>query len=113
MNDNLYIDVEEGLARVRGNKSLYIKMLNMLLNSKEFDAFEISLANNDYEEAGNVAHGIKGMTGNLSLSLLFKYSTELMNQLRNGAPNEDTVAVYRETFINTKKAVQEYIEQNS
>lgn len=109
MNITDYIDLENGLARTRGNKALYCRLLGMLLNSKEFASFEAFLAENNFEQAGNVAHAIKGMTGNLALTPLFKISETLMIQLRQGIVDQANLACYRETLTNTLDAVKAYI----
>ena len=106
-----YVDVENGLSRVRGNKSLYKRMLSMFLDSGEFASLEEHLSNNDYEAAGNSAHAIKGITGNLSLTALFEVSTALMGELRNGAPSPETVQLYETALEKTKIAVNETIQQ--
>lgn len=103
-----YVDMDSALNRVRGNKMLYRKMLDMFLSSKEFDALEEALGAGDNQRAGEIAHAIKGMTGNLSFTKLFETSTELMNQMRQGGDADpDTLASYREAFATTFSMVKE------
>lgn len=101
-----YVDKEGALARVRGNATIYKKMLGMLLNSAEFAAFEDAMAAGDLARAGEVAHGIKGMTGNLSLPRLFESSTRLMTELREGKADPDLLARYREDVENTRVCIE-------
>jgi HPt (histidine-containing phosphotransfer) domain-containing protein len=110
MDENKYIDTKAGLNRVRGNTAIYRKMLTMFLDSKEFGAFEEALAANDYQKAADVAHAIKGLTGNLSLTLLFEESTKLMNQLREGTCDETTLQNYRGVLTETRSEVEKFIE---
>ena len=109
MDEKKYIDMETGLARVRGNAVLFKKMLGLFLNGKEFAAFEEALAANDYPRAGDVAHAIKGLTGNLALTPLFEESTKLMNQLRGGSYDEETLRNYRAILIETRTEAEKII----
>lgn len=102
-----YVDIESALARVRGNKTLYRRMLGLFLQSAEFDRFEAALSQKDYSQAADAAHGIKGMTGNLAMNLLFATSTELVQQLRQGPPDEDTLARYRAALSGTRAVVED------
>lgn len=106
-----YVDVDSALARIRGNKKLYIKMLGLFLKSDEFDKFETFISSNDLIKAAESAHTIKGMTGNLSLNKLFIISEELVVQLRQGSPDEETLASYRDIVDLTITYVKEVISQ--
>jgi HPt (histidine-containing phosphotransfer) domain-containing protein len=108
--DEKYIDLETGLGRVRGNSVIYKKMLGMFLNSKEFDAFEDALTANDYQKAADVAHAIKGLTGNLALTPLFEESTKLMNHLRAGSYDEAILRNYRTILTETRAEVRKMLE---
>ena len=104
-----YLNEESGLARLRGNKKLYVRMLGMFLNSAEFGKFEEAISASDMPGAGDLAHAIKGIAGNLSLDLLAEYSTSLMTQLRGGTYDEATLAAYRDAYTKTKTLVEEYV----
>jgi HPt (histidine-containing phosphotransfer) domain-containing protein len=105
-----YVDLETGLGRVRGNSVIYKKMLGMFLNSREFDAFEDAVTAQDYQKAADVAHAIKGLTGNLALTSLFEESTKLMNQLREGSYEEAVLQNYRSILTKTRDEVKKVIE---
>ena len=104
-----YVDTQEAMQRFRGNVSIYRKMLQIFLQQPEFAALEKKLGEQDWTGAAEVAHAIKGMVGNLSLPALFKESTTLMNQLRQGQPDETTLASYRAALQATTKAVEELL----
>jgi len=106
-----YIDVETGLGRVRGNKALYGRMLQLFLSSAEFDALEANLAEGDLAKAGEVAHAIKGMTGNLGLEKLFTLSSGLVTQLREGAADEAALGEYRAVLQKTFDCANVLIEE--
>ena len=109
MDELKYIDMETGLSRVRGNTAIFKKMLGMFLNSKEFGALEESIAQKDISKAADVAHAIKGLTGNLALTPLFEESTKLMNQLREGNYDEATLANYRKILTETRSEVERIV----
>ncbi len=109
MNEKSYVDLDTGLSRVRGNQMLYNRMLGMFLNSQEFDKMEEFLQEKDYEKAGEVAHAIKGMTGNLALTKVFETSTRLMNEFRQGIADEGAIAEYREALVRTREIVEKIV----
>lgn len=104
-----WINLNEGLGRVRNNKKLYKRMLTMFLSGGEFAALEEALAAGDMPKAAAAAHSIKGVTGNLSLTELYKISTELTDQLRKDVLDEQTVSRCREAYAETRKAVEQLI----
>ena len=106
-----YIDIEQGLSRVRGNKSLYKRMLSMFIESKEISEFEKQINNGESEEASKTAHAIKGISGNLALSVLFDLSSDLVEELRNGVIDEKNIADYHDALEKTLIAVNEAITQ--
>ena len=108
--ENKYIDVTSALARVRGNKAIYKKMLGMFLQSNSFADFENILSQKDYAKASEIAHGIKGMTGNLGMNTLFELSSKLMVEMKTGAaPDEQNLKNYRETLIKTKEEAEKLV----
>ena len=106
-----YIDIDTALSRVRGNKAIYKKMLGMFLQSKSFAELEEAVSQKEYTKASEIAHGIKGMTGNLGMTMLFEESTKLMVEMRAGAPDETNLKNYREALIKTRECTEKLIEQ--
>jgi len=104
-----YIDVDDGLQRIRGNKKLYTRMLKMVLVSEEFGKLRAALDADDYDNGEKAAHSIKGITGNLSLPALFDNSVELMQQLKSGPADPKTVADFWDNWENTEKYINEVI----
>jgi HPt (histidine-containing phosphotransfer) domain-containing protein len=85
--------------------------MQMFLDSKDLGALEDSLDEKDYARAAELSHGVKGMSGNVSLPLLFDVSTRLNDQLKLGPPDEQTVAEYRVVLDETKKQVLAEMER--
>ena len=104
-----YIDIDTALARVRGNKAIYKKMLGLFLQSNSFAELEDIISKKDYPKASEIAHGIKGMTGNLGMTIVFDESAKLMVQMRSGAPDEETLKIYREALIKTREYVEKLV----
>ena len=64
-------NTEEALQRCMNNEALYLKLVDRFLEQ------------NDLEGAFHVAHSLKGVLGNLSLTPLFKIIYEMTELLRN------------------------------
>lgn len=105
------IDMETALKRVAGNKMLYGKLLQKFLESKEPQALQDALQNGDWAQGAELAHTLKGVAGNLALDALFESSTELMVQLREGAPGDEAVQTYRQALEDTRSAVEALLPQ--
>jgi HPt (histidine-containing phosphotransfer) domain-containing protein len=106
-----YINVNEALARVRDNKKLFRRMLGLFMESGEFAALEDSLMQKDYAKAADAAHAIKGITGNLALTELFKISTRMMEELRQGIASEESQADFRAAYSQTRIYVEEVMQE--
>ena len=104
-----YVDVDAGLGRVRGNKKLFERMLSLFLQSGELASLENAIAENRIGDAANIAHAIKGMTGNLALTPLFEISSQLMNELRAGAYSDTTYAEYKLVYAATREQVDRLV----
>ncbi|MDR0696710.1 MAG: Hpt domain-containing protein [Christensenellaceae bacterium] len=104
-----YIDLKTAMTRLGNNLTLYKRLLKMFLDNSKFSELEDALASDDLHMAADVAHAIKGVAGNLALEPLFALSTDLMNQLRMGLRDADTITAYRETLNLTKAEVQEFL----
>jgi HPt (histidine-containing phosphotransfer) domain-containing protein len=79
-----YIDVDSGLRRVAGSAKIYVKILNSFLATEEFDKLTANLAAGDIDAAAATTHGIKGMSGNLSLTKLYNETVAFEGKLKQG-----------------------------
>ena len=113
--NTVYIDVDEMLQRVRGNKKTAAMLLELFLDGEELDRLKDDLEKNDYVAAETSSHGIKGMVGTLSMPKLFLSVEKLNNELKIGAPNDDTVAEYfavlEKTLATAQNALSAFKEQ--
>lgn len=85
---SLGVNVEEALDRFMGNGALYEKMLGKLTAAvrdvQVLPCFEAG----DNEAALENAHALKGVTGNLSVTPLYKGYTDIVDELRAGNPDK-------------------------
>ena len=86
------IDIELGLSNVAGNKTLYRQLL--LRFEQDFHAAHDRLAqflrDNDTDAAGELAHALKGVAGNLGASELQACAGDLIGAIRHNARVEQT-----------------------
>ncbi len=106
-----FVNVGEALARVRDNKQLYQKMLDMFLESGDFASLEESLLQKDYRKAADIAHAIKGMTGNLSLTRLYAASSRLTEELRQEASVDEALAEFWAAYSKTRIHVEAIVKE--
>jgi two-component system sensor histidine kinase/response regulator len=81
------IDMTDGLARVGGNRKLYLKLLRQFATAQANAATEVAgqLAAGDLPTAERSAHTIKGVAGNLGAKELQAAAAELEKSVRERA----------------------------
>jgi signal transduction histidine kinase/CheY-like chemotaxis protein/ligand-binding sensor domain-containing protein len=94
------IDVEDGLARVAGNRLLYHDLLLQFARKQADAAAHIAaaLASGDQKFAELNAHTVKGVAGNLGMTEVQSAAQKLEKAVREG---EDSVPALLEQFANT------------
>jgi CheY-like chemotaxis protein len=80
------IDVQFGLASLRGNASSYLRMLHMFVDTHGNDPALLRgfLANADTDHAHRLAHTMKGVAGTLGMGEIQALATELDTALVGG-----------------------------
>ena len=104
-----YINIEEGLARLLGNKVLFKRILTIFSASDAMDRLENEFNSGNLQKASEIAHEIKGMAGNLSLTALYTDSAELMLVLRTGVCEAERVAACRKNWDTTEDVVRQVL----
>ena len=84
----LGVDVDDGLKRLMGNEKLYKRLLGSFVKMIRTQAVDPDFDENEYTEAIEKAHSIKGTAGNLSLTPIYEAYTEILNLLRTDKPAE-------------------------
>ena len=99
------IDVTSGLARVAGNKNLYLKLLRHVANDAQnnIDKLNAAMGAGNAQAVREIAHSLKGATSNLSIVDVAAAS----EQLEQAAKAEDFAAVATHLAA-LEKALQEY-----
>ena len=102
-----YVDVADGLNRIRNNKTVYKVILNSFVKGNQFEEMKQQLEAGSIEDAIRSAHTLKGIAANLSLPVLYEVSLEAESQLKNGEsvddilPRMDEILTKTKTFVNT------------
>lgn len=76
-------DVESGMRRCVNKESLYLRLVKMVPGDDGFEKLREAVAAGDYEAGFQAAHGLKGVTTNLSLDSLSKPIIEITEHFRN------------------------------
>ncbi len=74
------IDINEALARMAGNKKLFLTQLERFVKSQE--DFKTRIVDEDLETAIREAHTLKGLCGNIGANSLFTKAKELEYHLK-------------------------------
>ncbi|MBQ4347529.1 MAG: hypothetical protein IJC39_03695 [Firmicutes bacterium] len=82
------VDIQDGLKRFANNTALFEKMLKKFPPAAEDLPVAIYFESGDLETAVANAHTLKGITGNLSLTPLYKAYTDIVALLRESKPDE-------------------------
>ncbi len=105
----LGVNVDEGMKRFMNNADLYEKMLGRFLDTvKQSDVMSFIEAGN-LEEAVSKAHNLKGVTGNLSITPLYKGYSEIVALLREGKPDDARVVL--ENLLPVQEKIIECIKK--
>ncbi len=78
------IDSVDGLARVGGNKKLYLNLLEKFYNSNSnvIEEIKSALRESDQEKSVRLAHTVKGVAGNLGAKTLNKIAAVVESDLK-------------------------------
>jgi HPt (histidine-containing phosphotransfer) domain-containing protein len=91
------VDIEASLDRLRGNKALYLKLLQKFYHN--YQAFDLeldsALATADPESAIRLAHTIKGLAGNMGAIALETIAAQAEQELTAGNADDNTMTALR------------------
>lgn len=76
-------NVEEGMSRCMNNESFYLKLVESIKQERGFDELEQAVADGRLKDAFEIAHALKGVLGNLSLTPLYDPMCEITERLRD------------------------------
>ena len=75
-------DVDDGLKRCMNMEAFYLKLVNSLKGDTKPEELKAAVEAKDLDKAFELAHALKGVYGNLSLTPLTKPVTEITELLR-------------------------------
>ncbi len=76
-------DTALGLERCINNEEFYFRLIIKAINDDSFINLKKEIENKNYNEAFKIAHSLKGVLGNLSLTPLYEIDYEITELLRN------------------------------
>lgn len=86
-------------------EELLKKYLKMFLADESYVQLGKAIENKDWRQVFAHSHSLKGVAANLELVNLFNASSELCEDVRNGDPTGDPVAMYEKITEEYNKAV--------
>ena len=75
-------NTEEGLARCMGNEAFYLRLVESVKQEEGFAQLEPAIQAGDLDAAFHIAHGLKGVLGNLAITPLYEPMVEITELLR-------------------------------
>lgn len=102
-------DVETTLKRFMGNEAIYQKFLGKFPNDPNYVNLGKNLEEGNYVAAYECAHALKGVVGNLGLTPIFQRVSDLVEELRNKAPEDVNVERAKEEWEEIRKVYEQFI----
>lgn len=84
----LGVDTDSAVARMNGNENLYIRMLGKFLDMMKNTTIPAEFTVDDCEDLAEVAHAVKGTSGNLSITPIYEAYSEITELLRQKKAEE-------------------------
>lgn len=78
-------DTETGLKRCLGKQDFYLEMVRKGVKGTKMDELEKAILENDLDKAFELTHAMKGVFGNLSITVLYDPICEMTELLRSKA----------------------------
>ena len=98
-------NVEEGISRCLDDEEFYIDLVKSVIPDERLDELEKYIAEKDFDKAFEVAHALKGMYGNISITPVYEPVCEITELLRD---KKDTD--YSEYLNRAKEQKQRLVE---
>lgn len=107
----LGVNTDEGILRMNGNVSLYERMLFKFADMMKNLSVLLDFDCDNYDEIIDVAHTIKGTSGNLSVTPVYDAYSEIVRLLRAGEPEQAKKIL--EQVLPVQADILKCIEKNS
>lgn len=76
------VNVDEGVRRCVSNEAFYLTMVTRVLQEPSFDNLKAALDAGDLDRAFDIAHALKGVTANVSLTPLAEPVAKMSDLLK-------------------------------
>lgn len=100
-----YIDVQDGIKRVMGNKALYMKLLGKFAGRQIVDGLIGDIREKDYRKIEQSAHTLKGLSANLGMQRLRYIAAEIESRAKENVDAAYIIADLSGTLEATMKVV--------
>ena len=104
-------DIEEGLERLGGDEEFYETLLSAFVQENGMGELAEAMEAGDYLRAFEAAHGLKGDTGNLSLTPLYEAVCSLVENLRPAYGGSDVRASLADDYARVVGLFDEFAEK--
>jgi HPt (histidine-containing phosphotransfer) domain-containing protein len=91
------VDVDAAITRFINNVDMYILFLKKFPSDPAFQELQVSLSKNDFDNAFEAAHTLKGLCGNLGLTDLYVLFSDIVANYR-----EKNYLAMEDIFIDTE-----------
>lgn len=82
--ENYGADIKGAMGRFLDDVELYKSCFSALISDKSFKLLGESLEACDYDKSCEYAHTLKGITGNMGITPLYKLTSSMVDDLRKG-----------------------------
>ena len=76
-------NVSEGIARCLDDEEFYLDLVKSAVPDAKIDELEQCIAAKDFDRAFEIAHALKGMYGNISLTPIYEPINQITELLRS------------------------------
>lgn len=112
--DKTILDGESGIARLGGNKSLYIHLLKKFYENLNNDLpqFEEAPTADTLKDFQSEIHSLKGVSGNLSALALYESCSALDASIKLGLPDQEMYRNLVKICKKTQNEVGKFLKEN-
>ena len=106
-DNNEYINLEDALRRIGGNRDLYKRLLGRFVEGDHIEPLESALSRGDMEESARLTHTLKGVSANLSLVGIKTASIDLERAIKEGLDFPVYLSKLKQVFSATMEMIAE------
>jgi lipopolysaccharide biosynthesis regulator YciM len=104
-------NVDEGISRCLDDEDFYLELVKSVVPDTRIDELETYIAEKNFDKAFEVAHALKGMYGNISITPVYEPICEITELLRD-RKDADYSALIAKAREQKKKLVELHNARN-